>query len=320
MLDVFFTIDVEIWCDGWSDIDRKFPDAFRTYVYGPTSRGDYGLPLQLKMLADHGVQSTCFVEPLFSTRFGPSPLAEIVGLVQNHGSDVQLHLHTEWVDESLSPLIDNASTKRQHMFHYSLEEQTRLVAAGAALLADAGAQNVIAFRAGSFGFNRDTLRALDANGLQFDSSYNATMFGPDSGVCPGRMLIDPVLEENVFEYPMTVFVDGTGSLRHTQLTSCSFGELESLLWQSLESGHQSFVILSHNFELMNVRRTAPDPIVLGRLKQLCQFLERNRDSFRPRVFSELPHPSIGKQPSPLRTSLIKTSRRIFEQAYRRKYS
>jgi len=28
MLNVYFTIDVEVWCDSWLDIDRKFPDAF----------------------------------------------------------------------------------------------------------------------------------------------------------------------------------------------------------------------------------------------------------------------------------------------------
>jgi hypothetical protein len=24
MLDVCFTVDVEIWCDGWADLDRQF--------------------------------------------------------------------------------------------------------------------------------------------------------------------------------------------------------------------------------------------------------------------------------------------------------
>ena len=37
MLDVFLTVDVEVWCDGWDNIDAKFPDAFKRYIYGPTS-------------------------------------------------------------------------------------------------------------------------------------------------------------------------------------------------------------------------------------------------------------------------------------------
>src|SRR5262245_19719989 len=56
MLDVFFTVDVEIWCDGWDDLDRKFPSAYQRYVYGPTRDGDYALPATLKILNDHGLR------------------------------------------------------------------------------------------------------------------------------------------------------------------------------------------------------------------------------------------------------------------------
>nr|MBA2260361.1 polysaccharide deacetylase [Acidobacteriota bacterium] len=79
MLKVFFTVDTEIWCNGWNDLDRKFPDAFRRYVYGPTRQGNYGLPLQLRMLNDHGLTGVFFIEPLFATRFGDEPLREVVG-------------------------------------------------------------------------------------------------------------------------------------------------------------------------------------------------------------------------------------------------
>src|SRR5512144_3111402 len=111
MLDVFFTVDVEVWCDGWDDIDRKFPGAFREYVYGPTASGDCGLPLTLRVLGDHGLAGVFFIEPLFASRFGLQPLAEIVGLVRDARQEVQLHLHTEWVDEAREPLLDHVHGK-----------------------------------------------------------------------------------------------------------------------------------------------------------------------------------------------------------------
>src|SRR5262245_63636701 len=80
MLDVFFTVDVEIWCDGWDDLDAKFPAAYRRYIYGPTREGDYALPGTLKILNDHGLTGVFFVEPLFATRFGLEPLQEVIGL------------------------------------------------------------------------------------------------------------------------------------------------------------------------------------------------------------------------------------------------
>lgn len=221
MIDVFLTVDVEVWCDGWRDIDAKFPSAFQRYIYGPTFRGDYGLPYQLHQLQEHGLTGVFFVEPLFSTRFGLERLSEILSLIREKDHEVQLHMHTEWVDESNEPLLDNISGKKQFLRYFSLKEQTILIRAGMNLIESAGGPSVNAFRAGSFGFNTETLRALAANHIAFDSSYNASMFGLDSGVSPAVPLVEPVECEGVYEYPMTVFHGGTRSLRHVQITACS---------------------------------------------------------------------------------------------------
>lgn len=319
MLDVFFTVDVEIWCDGWLNIDERFPNAFRKYIYGPTSKGNFGLPYKLDVLTHHGLIGVFFVEPLFSTRFGGQPLAEIVGLIRESAQEVQLHLHTEWVDESKEPLLEGAHTKRQHLRYFSVEEQTILIAAGAKLLKKAGASDINAFRAGSFAFNRDTLRALAANGIPFDSSYNASLFGADSGVMPGVTVVEPIECGGVYEYPMTVFKDGTGSLRHAQLTACSYKEIEGLLWQALETRRRSFVILSHSFELLNQAKDQPDDVVVKRFRRLCSFLDQNRDSFRVRGFQGLKPQVTQRQPAPLASPIWRTGARMMEQAYRRKY-
>lgn len=319
MLDVFFTVDVEIWCGGWDSLDERFPSAFRQYVYGPTSRGDYGLPYQLNVLNAHGLTGVFFVEPLFSTRFGIEPLAEIVGLLRESAQNIELHLHTEWVDEAIEPLLPDIHGKRQHLRYYSQEEQTTLIALGANLIKQAGGGGINAFRAGSFAFNRDTLRALSANGIAFDSSYNASQFGADSGVMDGVTVVEPVECEGVYEYPMTVFDDGRGALRHAQLTACSYKEMESLLWKALEAGRSSFVILSHNFELLNDAKNRPDDIVVKRFRKLCSFLDRNRDSFRMRGFQGLQPQATQQQPSPLCSPIWRTGGRMLEQVYRRRF-
>jgi hypothetical protein len=319
MLDVFMTVDVELWCDGWHDIDAKFARAFERYVYGPTSAGQYGLPYELTVLGDHGLAGVFFVESLFSTRFGPGPLAEIVNLIGQAKQEIQLHLHTEWVDEALTPLLENVREKRQHLRFFSLREQTRLISLGRRLLEEAGVGAVSAFRAGNFGFNLDTITALAANGLSLDSSYNATLFGLDSGVLPGTIVVEPVECGGVVEYPMTVFVDGTGRLRHAQVTACSYSEMEGLLWLALEDRRQAFVILFHNFELLNRAKNAADPVVVDRFQRLCSFLDRNRDSFRVRGFNGLQPQPVSRQPAPLVSPLWKTGVRMLEEVYRRRY-
>lgn len=319
MLDVFFTVDVEVWCDGWHNIDEKFPHSFRQYIYGPTSKGNFGLPYQLNVLNQHGLTGVFFIEPLFSTRFGEQPLAEIVGLVSESHHEVQLHLHTEWVDESRLPLLADIHTKRQHLRYFSQEEQATLIAIGCRLLKQAGASEINSFRAGSFGFNRDTLGAISTNGIPFDSSYNASMFGLDSGVMSGVMVVEPIECDGVYEYPMTVFNDGTGRLRHTQLTACSAKEMEGLLWQALEAGRSSFVILSHGFELLNQAKSRADDVVVKRFHKLCSFLERNQDVFRVRGFRDLKPRISHNQPRPLTSPIWKTGARIIEQVYRKIY-
>lgn len=317
MVDVFLTVDVEVWCDGWNDIDAKFPSAFQRYIYGPTSRGDYGLPYQLHQLQEHGLTGVFFVEPLFSTRFGLEPLSEILSLVRERGHEIQLHLHTEWVDESKEPLLDDITGKKQFLRYFSLEEQTVLIRTGTKLIEAAGGPNVNAFRAGSFGFNRETLQALATNCIAFDSSYNASMFGLDSGVSSEVPLVEPIECEGVYEYPMTVFHGGTHSLRHAQLTACSYREMEGLLWQALKSGRKAFVILSHSFEMLNSAMNRPDDIVVTRFRKLCAFLDRHRDCFRVRGFHGLTPTPVFSQPAPLTSPIWKTGLRVLEQGLRR---
>jgi hypothetical protein len=319
LLDVFLTVDVEVWCDGWDNIDAKFADCFRKYVYGPTPRGDYGLPHQLKVLREHGLTGVFFTEPLFATRFGMQPLAEIVGLLKDGGADVQLHLHPEWVNEAHEPVLPGVKEKIPSLRRCTLEQQQVLVATGLKLLTEAGAGPLNAFRAGGFGLNRDTLRALAHAGVRYDSSYNASMGGLDCGVAPGTCVLEPLACDGVIEVPMTNYDDGSGRLRHAQITACSWSEMEGLLWQAAEQERQAFVVLWHNFELLNPAKNRADDVMVRRFDRLCQFLDRHRDSFRVRGFAGYAPALDRPQPQALRSPRWKTGLRMAEQLYRRRW-
>lgn len=319
MLNIHFTVDVEIWCDGWQDIDAKFPQAFKRYVYGKTKQGDFGLPFKLKVLNDYGLKGVFFVEPLFSGRFGMEPLKEIVSLINAANQSIELHLHTEWVDEAKQPILSTVTQKRQFLRYFTQEEQTKLIGLGKHWLNGAGVDEIKAFRAGSFGFNVDTFSALSANQIFVDSSYNASLRGVESNFMPGETITEAMQYEDVYEVPLTVFYDRPGHLRHTQLCACSFKEMEGLLWQALEEGWQNFTILSHNFELLNQSMDRPDHVVIKRFKQLCEFLDKNRDCFRMRDFSNFEGLGMQNQPQPLTSPIWKTGLRMLEQL-RSKYA
>lgn len=63
-----------------------------------------------------------FVEPLFPARFELQPLEEVVRLIQDARQEVQLHLHTEWVDEVRASLLPSIRSKWQHLRYFDLDE------------------------------------------------------------------------------------------------------------------------------------------------------------------------------------------------------
>jgi hypothetical protein len=316
VLDVYFTVDVEVWSNRWTDIDENFSKYFRRYVYGPTDRGDYALPFILALLKEHGLAGVFFVESLFSARCGKAPLEELLSLIREANQEVQLHAHTEWIDEALTPILANPGRKRRQLSRYTLQEQVLIVAAAKRLLQDAGGGSPAAFRAGSFGLDHNTLSAVLSNGISIDSSYDASV---SRASFRGPPILDNAMIDGVDEVPMTVFRDGLGRLRHAQLGACTFEELEHALWQSVELGRRSFVLLTHNFEMLSKHKSQPNDIIVDRTRKLCRFLDRNRDAFRVRGFADKVAPAASVPPVELQSTLLLTGQRMIHQFQSRMY-
>lgn len=271
-MKVYLTFDIEVWCNGWKELDRVFPGSFERYVYGRSRHGDYALPKTLEILSAQGLRGVFFVEPLFSARFGPEPLHTIVQLIRGAGQEVQLHLHPEWTDEAREPLIENCTRKRQHLSFYTLDEQAALIGHGRRMLEAAGSGPITAFRAGSYAANRDTYRALARLGIPVDSSLNRCHAISGSDLRDHAVMDGPASIDGVRTLPVTVFRDGFGRDRPAQVGACSFGELRAALASARDAGHQAFVIVSHNFELLRSGSTKPDWVVVRRFEALCAHL------------------------------------------------
>lgn len=287
-MKILLTFDVEVWCNSWETLDADFPNAFERYVYGRSPRGDFALPKTLEILERHELNGVFFVEPLFASRFGLEHLATIVGLVRAAGQEVQLHLHPEWVDEARTPLLPDVRGKRQHLFSYTRDEQQALISQGLQMLDAAGAANVNAFRAGSFACNAATFAAVRASGLPFDSSLNTTSPLSASDLDDGMRRSEPHRIDGVDVYPMSVFRDGFGRMRHAQLGACSYLELRDAIVDAERKGWTEFVILSHNFELLRQNDIRPDRVVVGRFESLAQFLADHRDRYPTVGFHDIP--------------------------------
>lgn len=316
-LNVLLTFDVEIWCGSWNDIDGRFPQAFRRYVHGSSRAGNYALPKTLELLNAHGLKGVFFVEPLFAAHFGLEPLTEIVGLIREAGQEVQLHLHPEWQDESLVPIIENHDAKRQHLFMYDADEQAALIGHGLRLLDETGAGPITAFRAGSFACNADTFTALKRNGIRYDSSINVTMDHSGIGLPAEARRTGSHWIEGILELPLSVSSGRQGSLRHMQVGACSFEEMAQAIQSAHSAGWRYFNVLSHNFEMLVPGTSQPDWVVVKRFTRLCEFLEKHQEKYPTTGFlgSEMTDESIDLAlPS---TTFAANLKRNAEQGYRR---
>jgi peptidoglycan/xylan/chitin deacetylase (PgdA/CDA1 family) len=318
MLNVFFTVDTETWCNRWDNIDLHFADAFQRYIYGPTKQGNCGLPLTFDVLNDHGLAASFFVESLFALHFGIEPLQEVVSLVKAAGHEIQLHSHPEWVNESTIQLFEDDLPRRAFIRDFTLEQQTKLIKIGLDLFKRTGVDGINAFRAGSYGFNRNTLKALQANGILIDTSYNTVSQAGIADVLPEQLLLQPTVLDGVTIYPVSVFGGSNAqSLRPLQLTACSYREFETVLFHAVENEWDSVVIVSHSFELMTPGQERLDPIIFKRFKNLCKLLADHSDLFNVRGFSGLKPKAIIEQPTIPVSGQFNRCLRIGEQVIRR---
>ena len=318
---VFITVDTEVWprSDNWRET-RMAADMDRD-IYGVTSWGEYGLRYQLEVLNRFGLTATFFVESLFASAIGPSRLREIVTLIKSHGQDVQLHVHPEWLQWMPQPVV--REKRSQYLKQFTADEQRTLIGLALENLRASGADAVCAFRAGNYGANFDTLRALNGLGLRFDTSYNFPYLVTQCGMALSQPLLQPRCIDGVIEYPITFFGDWPRHSRHLQLAACSSGEIIHVLTEAHRRGRRSVVLVSHSFELLKNRKTPgkpllPDETCIARFEQLCRFLAEHPTQFRPTTFSDLsPSVAAEREPDMLRSNPLRTVTRYAQQAMRR---
>lgn len=314
-LNVLLTVDTELSPSRGAATASEIEANLGSSIYG-TPAGEYGLPFQLQCLRERDLKAVFFVEALSPIAAGLPPLQEVVDLVQNANQEVQLHIHTEWLEKARENPLGHRTGQNMHAF--SEAEQSRVVEMAKGHLEKCGVSPVTAFRAGNYGANNDTLRALARNGIRFDSSYNYTYLGQICRIDTQEMLTQPTLVDGVWEVPITCFSDRPGNFRHAQLCACSFTELSRMMLQAHAAGMSTFVIVSHSFELINRARTRANKLLVARFRRLCRFLSEREDLFRTVGFNDLT-PRATASSRPLASPVWLTAGRYAEQLLGRIY-
>jgi hypothetical protein len=277
----------------------------------------------MDVLESENLKGVFFIEAVHALKLGTARLREMVQTVQTRGHEAALHIHTEWLKWTDNhPLGDRNG---QHLKDFSAADQQWIVSESARLLRSCGVDRIASFRAGNYGANRNTLRALANEGVTFDSSYNIAFLGTQCGIDIDRPLTRPERMEGLVEVPISFITDYPGHHRPMQIMAASFPEMRAALDNAERRGFPSFVFVSHGFELIRRRRehrggAKRDAIVQRRFERLVRYLGRNKDRYQVTTFSDTtPDQLLHEMPddTPLQGSVLRTAARVAEQAWRR---
>jgi hypothetical protein len=304
---VFLTVDTELM---WRHHAAGLP--MEAIVQRSLDPAGVGIGWQLERLAAAGLKACFFVDPMPAITYGLQPIADVVAAIRGAGQEVQLHLHPNWTGANAA---DRTAHARFELIDYSAHEQRELIAGARDLLMAAGAPRPVAFRAGSYAANDDTLAALAALGFAYDSSHNGSEHPWPSAVRLPERCIAPVAHQGVIEVPVTVIEDRAGRLRHFQLCALSIGEMRAALDHAVEEGHGCVTIVSHGFELATRSGTRANAVHVRRFEALCALLAERRDTLPTAHFAERPPLPLGRDDRPLAPDRLRTAWRQAEQLW-----
>lgn len=315
MTSLYFTIDTEyspalFRRDGTAGRRENFASS----ILGRAGDGDAGIAYEMDILERHGLKAVFFVDPMPALVWGTAAIADVVGPIVERGHDVQMHLHSEWLEfaGANSPVPGRTGRDIQD---FTFDEQCKLLDYARGVLVAAGAATPVAFRAGNYGANDDTLRALATLGVRYDSSHCPGIRDAPCSISLGIKDRDPIEHCGVTEVPVGCIRTTRGQLRHFQLTALTDVEIQAALCHADQQGQDSMTLVSHSFELLSRDRRRINRIVRRRFQRLCAALEK-----MPRVTTATytDHPPAvvmsGRASVPLPPSSFRTFHRYAEQA------
>lgn len=298
---ILLTIDTEL---RWEPRERGA--SWRENLALSYDSAGVGVPHQLARLGEHGLKACFFVDPMPALVYGIEPIRRMVEPILEAGQEVQLHLHPAWADPA-NPMFELAGLGR--------DRQLELIRTASDLLVEAGAPRPIAFRAGSYAADLDTLKALKAAGIRYDSSHNGSQHPWASELPLDPRQIAPVRLEGVIEVPVSVIDQGSRGLRHLQICAVSFDEMRASALHAERNAHPVVTIVGHSFELAARGGDRAHPMLVRRFERLCRFLAEQRDRLPTAHFADLDGVRLDAQARPLRSPALRTAARMAQQLW-----
>lgn len=325
-VNVFITVDAEHSIGGAFSDPTLNPVGNDKRIFGKIGNKEYGIPLIIEIARRYDLPLTFFVEVFSKSYFGEDETKKVCDYILDKGYEIQLHLH---------PLFLNFGRPNpKELFYeatinsYNEDTQAEMIEAGKDILIRYGVKDPIAFRAGGFAADLNTLIALRRNGILIDSSYNRRYLG-----FPCKLntldINDLYKVMGVLELPITNFIEFSwlgGRPKPLDINGVSFYEIKRVLEMAPICELFNITILMHSFSFIHNSdvqywKVRPRWGVIRRFEKLCEYLNNNKEIFNVRTIGSLIQENlivVNKSPNVMpRLPFLLSMVRLIEQAKER---
>lgn len=156
MKQILITCDTEV-----GELHAGRADAFEIFIKGEIEDREVGVKLINDLASKCGAAVEHFVDVYPYERYGEHKFEQLCRDIIQSEHGINLHTHPS----------GKYDKNRKFMWQYSVDEQTEIVNFGKQKIKEWTGMDVLAHRAGGYGANDDTLRALRVNDIFIDSSF-----------------------------------------------------------------------------------------------------------------------------------------------------
>ncbi|MDD4781088.1 MAG: polysaccharide deacetylase family protein [Tissierellia bacterium] len=243
MKKVIITVDTE---------GHDGADPILRLIWGATDQGLYGIDRIMDICDRYYAKAVFFVDIAEAWDYGKDKITEVITHIISRGHDVGVHIHPDHM----------ADKKRLFLWEYTKEEQYEIISKCTELYFEVTGERPIAFRAGKYGANNETLEILDELGYKFDFSQ---FYGQKwCGINPPVAIMVPKKVKGLMEIPVTIFrsIRIGKKMRYDKLDAVmDSSEYKHIMMQISNDSREIIVSLFyHSFSMLNWREHPDKPI------------------------------------------------------------
>jgi len=254
MKDILITCDTEV-----GELGSILPNGFELFIEGKVNGQEVGYRLINSIASNYNAVVEHYVDIYPYERYGENKYRILCQNIVNEGHKIGLHTHP----------ASKYDITRKFMHQYSFEEQKTIIMHGKNKIQSWIGYSVMSHRAGGYGADINTIKALNENNLLIDTSF---YFRNENCKITYKYKNKSSFIHDVLEIPITIY--------NRQKFFSPFNISKSF-YTKLD-----FRYGSNSHEILDVIKKMPDPCTIVIFLHSFNFLIRKYD-FNKKKFSKI---------------------------------